>query len=881
MKLQTTFFCVILFCGKALSQGVSTAKDQSPIIIGTNAKINYVKQQVLSQKVPDELTPYLAGLLFSNSRIGSHKSAINEALMVWFKKYNSLKASLEKHPDLQVKKLALKKLNEGDFTGVESLIKVKTNYDALVKMFPKSYQTNGNSSPIIVGDFGSVSYVVKEIITYQLPEGLTINLLNELRSKDKILGFQNAKLGDLKNNLESRDAIIKDYIKRYNFIREQLKKSPLEVYKKAYAFFNRGDLEGALRVLDSGSSNDKSYGESRMLKARILLLQLNTNALDATLTEIDKSFSIGVSLAPTADNYFEYSRFLIDYLSNYMGAISFLEKAESLTEDKLEKIQIYNYLGMAYYSTDRVKSNETHEKAIALLDNLEPLKSPTLIVLKAQLFFNIAYGYSTRFFDVGIINTAISYSKKAIVQMEKLEVFSKQDLYKRAMMYNQSGQLYAMIADSVNSIIAYSKALSILEGAYLNDQQMYAIGLVTVYYNIAELYFNTGRAVQAIEILKKSLAILEPKISLNSRVYIIAYEQVYTALFKNYMALNMVPDIISGLYALKAKVKPFVLADPKIFLVHQAWTDTDLGSIYVAQKQLDSARKYLKPAYDYYLNNVNMVQYDKAKFSTCLIQMNELMLQSGEAESAIEGNRKLLGKFKAIAYINRMAYDELIPQMERQLARVYTFIGIRDSAFYHIKLALDLLEPKVKQYGTLYLMSYGDCMLQSFLMNLHFRDFSGADSVVSKFNSDCKVIMEVDPFVKSNMQASIGERLTSFAVNLFGFTQAPETGILSALDLELLFGMDAKYFELADEYFVVAVRNNPLDGIKHALSLSSAMYLQNFLIPRTSNMQDRAAYVKKKCEIANRAKLVLSKLPVNPYIESIRQKVIAMSTDCN
>src|SRR6218665_2939953 len=152
--------------------------NNSPVIKGAKAKVEYVKKQVIKQKLPPNLTPYLAGLIFTNKTIKPNQSSIDKALSVWFKKYSELKLKIDKISDVNTKKMAEKNLDEGNFSVVEKIIGTKTLYSDLTSTFPKSFGTTGDSSPVIIGDYASVPYVVQQIITYDLPEGLTINLIN-------------------------------------------------------------------------------------------------------------------------------------------------------------------------------------------------------------------------------------------------------------------------------------------------------------------------------------------------------------------------------------------------------------------------------------------------------------------------------------------------------------------------------------------------------------------------------------------------------------------------------------------------------------------------------------------------------------------------------
>jgi tetratricopeptide (TPR) repeat protein len=374
--------------------------------------------------------------------------------------------------------------------------------------------------------------------------------------------------------------------------------------------------------LDGSAGNDQAYGNTSILKAKILLLQLNSTELDETLIKIDKAYSIGVQLSPDADNYFEYGKFLIDYLGNFIGAVPVLEKADALNTDLQKRVRILNYLGMAYSATDKVKANEIHEKALSIMDTMEPLKNDDLITLKAVILYNISAEYSARFFDLATINTAISFAQRAIEQLNRLAVSTEDSKQRRSTFQILTGREYAMLNDTAHAFAYYNQALGFLKTAAINKPAIYSINLTAVYYVMAEIYYNVGQPVKAIDLLNKSVTVITPRISINSRIYLTAYEQLLTSILKNLGAMNRVPEMINYLSDLNRQLKPFVASDPKTYLLHQAWVNTDLGRLYLASKMIDSAKKYLSPAYDYYIEHLNTAQFDKDKFTTCLAQKN-------------------------------------------------------------------------------------------------------------------------------------------------------------------------------------------------------------------------------------------------------------------
>ncbi|PXY40380.1 hypothetical protein DMB65_12240 [Flavobacterium cheongpyeongense] len=853
--------------------------NNSPVIKGAKAKVEYIKKQVINQKLPANLTPYLAGLIFSNKTITPNQSSINKALSVWFKKYSELKLKIDKISDGNTKKMAEKNLDEGNFSAVEKIIGTKIHYSDLTFTFPKSFGTSGDNSPVIIGDYATVSYVVQQIITYDLPEGLTINLINELKIKSELIDSQNEKLDNINTNLKKKDIIIKDYIKKYQFIESELKKTPSEVYKRAYVFFKEGDYEKTLKELEKQGGSDKATGESNMLKAKILLLKLDHSKIDTILTEADKSFTIGVTLAPSGQNFFEYGKFLVDYIHNYVSAINFLEKADLSIEDNRLKVEIYNYLGLSYYVVDRVKSNNMYFKAIALLDSMETLSDNSLISAKSQIYSNIAFNYSTRDFNAENIKTAISYSQKAIDEISRIPVPSHSDLYKKTAFIRQKGQGHAMLNEISQAVECYNTALLFLKDSYKNDPDSFAIDLSSVYYNLNQVYFYSETPERGIDALKQAISIIEPKISLNSKIFLYAYEQLYTALFAYYAIQNKVPETMEGLNIINEKLKPFVQENPKEFLIHQAWINSDKGYIYGLQNNFIEAEKFLLQAYDYYAQNINMIQFDKQKAADCFYRTNELLLKLGKSEEALAHNKKLLTEIKTASSINRFAYEDFIPQLEQQIGRVYTVTKEKDSAYHHMEKSTALVETKAKQYGSSYLGSYGNYISQYYLTNLYFGDYSLADEKVKRFIKVCDIILDVDYYVKENMQAVIGEVTSNFAVQLFGFAQAG-SATTKYSELSKIYDNCSYYFLLSEKYFENGL-NNANNRFKYSQTLYKSMILEEFLFKFSQSDSQKALSLEKKCKLSSKSLSNIKDLPDNVSTQSLRNNIKVLSFNCN
>jgi hypothetical protein len=194
--------------------------------------------------------------------------------------------------------------------------------------------------------------------------------------------------------------------------------------------------------------------------------------------------------------------------------------------------------------------------------------------------------------------------------------------------------------------------------------------------------------------------------------------------------------------------------------------------------------------------------------------------------------------------------------------------------------ALKVLEPKVKQYGTTYLTTYFDYALQGFFIDMVFKDHVKADKDVQKFIKNCDIIIDIDPFVKQKMQAIVGECISNFGASLFTFSQDPANKLTPADNLKL-FPLMSSYFTKGESYFQNALQNDPNDGVKYALALSNAVYLENFWMAQLNDAGEKHTHQLKKCSIAGKANTLIAKLPAYPILYDIHNKVQMLTTDCN
>lgn len=354
---------VCLMLGNILEgQSYFTSGDKSPIIKGTKAYIEYRNETDLQNiSIPDELMPLLAGLLLENDK--SIEEA-QPALEVWINKYKELQEQIGKEKDSSKKERALQALRQSDFVEVEQILGLKTNYNQLLSTFSNSYSpnttsTSGAESPIIIGDYATVKYVVNQVVKYQLPEGVTVNLLRELKSAQianvdlqSDLTDQSKKIVNLETSLKNKDQVILDWISQYNEVKNQLRNTPGELAQQAFTWFERGNLKKAMEVLNQIDESKEQMGRASFLQAKILSLQVKGENFDKLSKEILTYYQQAAALSQDVEIHIQYATYLVSNQMDANAALRVLQAAEEYQKSdkdrflyKSAETGIYHMLG--------------------------------------------------------------------------------------------------------------------------------------------------------------------------------------------------------------------------------------------------------------------------------------------------------------------------------------------------------------------------------------------------------------------------------------------------------------------------------------------------------------------------------------------------------
>ena len=104
------------------AQDFFTENDQSPIIQGTRAYVQYQNEENVDVDVPEELLPLLAGLLLTND---VELNNCQQAIGVWIDKYQALDRRIRAESDPARVTQARQALKAGDFNRVEQILNLK------------------------------------------------------------------------------------------------------------------------------------------------------------------------------------------------------------------------------------------------------------------------------------------------------------------------------------------------------------------------------------------------------------------------------------------------------------------------------------------------------------------------------------------------------------------------------------------------------------------------------------------------------------------------------------------------------------------------------------------------------------------------------------
>ena len=836
---------------------------QSPTITGARAKVTYINNRKAELNIPQSLTPYLAGLLMSNN-INS-KTQIDQALLAWTKKYNELKSKIDLTNDTNIKKEALSELQQGNFTGVENLLNSNTNYFQLLSIFPNSYKNARNQSPTIIGDYANVTYVVNEIIQYNLPDGVTVALLSQLKIKDDSLKKQSDKI-------ESKSALVKRWITQYRELEKQLKDSPDSIRKNAYAFFEKGDFDNALKVLNKASGDEVLMAENRILKAKLLLLKLNYDSLDVQLRTIRKYYSTAIPFLTDFQSHYDYAKFLIDYVGDNVNAIPELMLCLDSAKSLQQKVEVRKYLSMAYSTVNLNKSIEYAEEALKFIDAAEPIYNMDMIREKATLLYDLGITYRG---DTSLTRKSIKFFNDAILTLKRDTTKNESQQFSIAIYEAAKGKSFQMLNDTLNAMQCYLKAKSLFEKeSSINRSEVL---LWQTYFTIGQLLQLKQKNDQALVYYQKAKNLIEPKININSSNYFLNFFQVYDAIITIFELTAHNDSILIYLYDINNKIKPFMQKDSISFRFYQALIYTSLGNYYLKSVNnlfanynlksinISSAKSYLTQSYLIYFQNLSLVtdNLTKRNFQNCIILLNQAYILSNDFNGALDFNNTLIDRLMKLSIINPLGlFDDFISQVYGLISDDYAMMRPNsDSSIYYLSKSLAIVEPKALQYPLLYNEQYFSFCLKICAIYVDKQMINNADQRTSLYISSWENIYKVSEPSRNVLTVVNAERIALFA-SLF---QQKSTTAISSGNRDTLLLLAQKYYQIADNNFNLQQNKSIIELNKYAFFLVARSIFENYL-SQTNIDNESVMHKNNKCQYAQNAKTILTSLPQSPLI---------------
>ncbi|WP_282783289.1 hypothetical protein [Phaeodactylibacter xiamenensis] len=400
--LLSTFTLLVAFSLYG-QENTATYGDQSPVVFATQSALRYHNEVAVNEPIPEDLIPLLAGLLITN-KVDQKKS--DEAIAAWISRYNQLVGTISELGDTQRAQRARAALEQGDFLEVESLVGIFPEQGQVRSYFPNAFgssvSTQGNQSPVVYAEVAEISYVMKKVIHYHLPEQLSVELLRELK-------FSRQKNKQLTGVIEMRDEAIARWVNKYREVEKLLANSPDTLTARAQQYFAQGKLDSTLLVLSELEGTKKQVAKGCYLQARIMMLRFSPAHFDSLNAEIGKLLRQSVTLQEDVEVMLHYGRFLAESVNDYYNANLVLTRTKRIASDTLTLLQIESELGFVQGGLQNTSAMEAHAlEALRLCDAYQDQRDTILLSIRNQ-----AYGFlANAYFQKGV-NTQGNLQDKA------------------------------------------------------------------------------------------------------------------------------------------------------------------------------------------------------------------------------------------------------------------------------------------------------------------------------------------------------------------------------------------------------------------------------------------------------------------------------------
>lgn len=819
--------CACLAANRGHGQPATTFTDQSPIIRGVNSRITYFNEEKTTVKIPESVLPLLAGVMIVNKN-GPQSSQFEPALQAWMEKYAALETKIRQLPNGGPKQLATKLLAEGNFPEVEKLLKTTSNYEALEKYFPASYQTTGKQSPILIGDNSTVSYVVTKVIEYKLPESLTQNLLDRVYAQDKKITALNLRLTD-------RDEVIAQWIAQYQKLEQQLRSSPDSVSQKAWSFFRKGNLDAALAEMEKANTSKNSMGRISLLKARILLLKFDYLHYEQSFEEINRQFQIATLLDDKAtDALFSYAQFFAEFSTDQVKKIEHLENANrKIPNDSTQiKFTIALQLSEAYVNLLRYLTAEqclqnARQFAIAMPDE----------GARAHSLFLMHIGFSRVYGPTGQIERCVAHCDSALALAEQHpDIKTNQIRYWYVAKLNRLSPQTTQPLTQKAALATYMAELANAE-ADLSPSVGDQLFLIDRYGFMANQFATVNDWATTKQILQDISVRLRPYISPNGQLY-------YQLYFRNWLLLLNVLSTnghyvewekeLLGMDEMLGQLIPAM--PPNSLSKNKSRLDFEYAIYLLAHKKHAEALLKFQACLDFLIQNLSQSPEELAEHTAKSIDnIGDCYGTLYRTKEGIRYLHSMVSRIERIQNLDDRNYTFAKIKVYRRIGALYQLDGKLDSARIYLQKALQDAETRLSAANDAFLY---DFITLSFDLSNTYLNLDNVRAIAIMDVGRTKILnyVSINPSLRQRYLTDLAFT-TGYTAHMYSLTRNFEKSLEMKLEARRL------YLELENP-------SPSSSGMCAAFMLDFCHFLINidYFFPNLSK-KERAETQRRKCEI--------------------------------
>jgi tetratricopeptide (TPR) repeat protein len=412
-----------------------------------------------------------------------------------------------------------------------------------------------------------------------------------------------------------------------------------EVYKKAYHFFTKGELEAALSVLRKEESLQKIKQDFANKKALENLLQVKDSTIEARIENILLQARIYV-----ASFKFDSAEYY------YKGLV------------EIDTTNVEHRFMYALFIYDRHRFSEAASSFKKLL----------MLPLRPKSKANILHNLGVALMDQNQYADAIRACEEALLIYNEL---LKEDPSYRTEMASTLNNLGIALKDKnqyVEAFEAFEEALSIYSELSKENSSSHRVGIANTLNNLGIIYKEQNKYAEAEKVHEEALSIYVELSKKNPSLHRGELASTLNNLGLIYNDQNRYEDAIKVFEKVLSIRRELAKSNPSVHLRDVAGVLHNLGSVYQDQNQYEDAIKTLEEVLAIYgeLSKVNPSLYQK-EVSNTLNSLGLIYSDQNRYEDAIKVYQDALLILRELAESNRSVHLRDIAHVLHNLGSVY------------------------------------------------------------------------------------------------------------------------------------------------------------------------------------------------------------------